>query len=112
MIYFIQKTLFLTEFYYDFTVGVNLQRMLPAFSTSCEELVGKWEEKVRGESTSCEVDVWPELQRLTADVISRAAFGSSYREGNQIFELQTEHGQLIFQAAISVPFPGRRNALV
>lgn len=105
----IQNNTLFKRFYCDFAVvGVNLQRMLPAFSTSCEEMVGKWEGKFCGEETSCEVDVWPELQHLTADVISRAAFGSNYEEGNRIFELQTEHAQLIFQAATSVPFPGRR----
>ena len=46
-----------------------MQGMAPAFSTSCSELIKRWEELV-GPQGSCEVDVWPEFQRLTGDVIS------------------------------------------
>ncbi|KAM0866052.1 hypothetical protein ACQ4PT_042873 [Festuca glaucescens] len=55
----------------------KLKLMLPAFSTCCEELVSKWVQSLGSDGT-CEVDVCPELQRLTGDVISRTAFGSNY----------------------------------
>ncbi|RWR97373.1 cytochrome P450 CYP72A219 [Cinnamomum micranthum f. kanehirae] len=41
--------------------------MLPGFSTSCIEMVKKWEMLI-GSKESYELDVWPELQNLTADV--------------------------------------------
>lgn len=78
---------------------------------SCDELISKWEQLVVPQG-SCEVDVWPELQSLTADVISRTAFGSSYKEGNRIFMLQREQAELMIQAAFSVYVPGLRYILL
>ncbi|XXG67739.1 hypothetical protein AAC387_Pa06g1010 [Persea americana] len=83
----------------------NLKRMVPAMSTSCSELMSRWE-KLVGSEGSREIDVWPELENLTSDVISRTAFGSSYREGMKIFQLQKEQAELFFKASNSVYFPG------
>jgi len=46
----------------------------------------------------CEIDVTPFLQKLTCDVISRTAFGSSYAEGEKIFQLFRIQGHLIMTA--------------
>ncbi|XP_058101138.1 cytochrome P450 CYP72A616-like isoform X2 [Magnolia sinica] len=75
----------------------KLKRMLPAFSASCSELISKWEQWV-GSEESRELDLSPELQALTGDVISRTGFGSSYKEGRRIFQLLTEQGELVMQA--------------
>ncbi|XP_068658440.1 cytochrome P450 CYP72A616-like [Aristolochia californica] len=84
----------------------KIKLMLPAFSASCVALIDKWEKLMDPHGYSCEVDVWPDLQHLTGDVISRTAFGSSYKEGNRIFKLQSEQALLMIQAASSVYFPG------
>ncbi|EAY75044.1 hypothetical protein OsI_02940 [Oryza sativa Indica Group] len=83
----------------------KLKLMLPAFSTCCEELVGKWMDSL-GPDGSCELDVWPEMQSLTGDVISRTAFGSSYSEGRRIFQLQTEQAELFIGAIQKIVIPG------
>lgn len=59
---------------------------------------------------SIELDVWPELQQLTEDVISRAVFGSSYEEGKKIFEQQKELVELTIEAMMSlvINIPGFR----
>ncbi|KAF8408951.1 hypothetical protein HHK36_005021 [Tetracentron sinense] len=85
----------------------KLKRMLPAFYKSCGEMVSKWEKLVLVEG-SCELDVWPELQNLTGDVISHTAFGSSYEEGRRIFQLQNEQAMLFIQVVQSVYIPGLR----
>jgi hypothetical protein len=86
-------------------VSELLQLMLPAFSASCEELVSRWK-GFHGSDGSCEVDVWPEFQNLTGDVISRTAFGSSYLEGRRIFQLQSEQAKLFIGAVQRIVIPG------
>ncbi|KAJ4780787.1 Cytochrome P450 [Rhynchospora pubera] len=83
----------------------KLKRMLPAFSICCSELVDRWENSV-GTDESFELDVWPEMQNLTGDVISKAAFGSSYHEGRRIFQLQTEQVERFTKAVptLFIPF--------
>lgn len=85
--------------------------MVPAFKLSCDEMLKKWENTVNesGEG-KCEIDIWPDLQSLTADVISRTAFGSCYEEGRRIFQLQTHQAELIIKSIRSVYIPGWRLA--
>ncbi|KAG2246281.1 hypothetical protein Bca52824_085909 [Brassica carinata] len=84
----------------------KIKNMVPAFHQSCSEVVGKWDKLVSDKGLSCEVDVWPWLVSMTADVISRTAFGSSYKEGQRIFELQAELSELIIQAFRKAFIPG------
>nr|TKW20929.1 hypothetical protein SEVIR_4G196102v2 [Setaria viridis] len=81
-------------------------RMLPAFAACCSDLVKRWEGLVADGKLPCEVDVWPEMQNLTGDVIARAAFGSSYLEGRRIFQLQAEQIHLVVQAMNKFYIPG------
>lgn len=81
--------------------------MLPAFHKCCTEMIEKWGEAV-SVSGSSEVDVWPCLVNLTRDVISRAAFGSSYEEGRRIFLLLDEQANLLTEAVQSLYVPGWR----
>ncbi|ONM30883.1 cytochrome P450 family 72 subfamily A polypeptide 8 [Zea mays] len=81
--------------------------MLPAFASCCADLVSTWERLVvAADGEPCEVDIWPDMQRLTGDVISRVAFGSSYLEGRRIFELQEEQVHLAMLVAGKIHIPG------
>ncbi|XP_050371267.1 cytochrome P450 72A397-like isoform X2 [Argentina anserina] len=86
----------------------KLKKMLPAFYESCDEMIKEWERLASKEGSSCMLDVWPSLQHLTADVISRTAFGSSYQEGRKIFELLKEQAMLVISSLQSVYIPGWR----
>ncbi|KAL6842590.1 hypothetical protein ACP4OV_027434 [Aristida adscensionis] len=84
----------------------KLKCMLPAFSTCCTELIDRWESKVSGSDGSYEIDIWPEFQNLTGDVISRTAFGSSFMEGRRIFQLQGEQAERLIKAFQYMYIPG------
>lgn len=81
--------------------------MIPVYAESCVMLVEKWKKSldVRG---SCEIDVWPEFQDLTGDIISRTAFGSNFEEGNRILKLQKELQNLVIEAMQRLYIPGFR----
>ncbi|XP_071733131.1 cytochrome P450 CYP72A219-like [Rutidosis leptorrhynchoides] len=85
----------------------KLKNIVPAFYMSCNEMIDKWGGMLTVKS-SCEVDVWPYLQDMTNDVISRAVFGDSYEEGKKIFELQQKMIELVLKSAQSPYIPGLR----
>ena len=92
--------------------SILLQRMLPAFTSCCADMMSRWEGLLAAaDGEPCEVDVWPEMKRLTGDVISRVAFGSSYLQGRRIFELQEEQVHLAMLVANKIHIPGYMSAL-
>ncbi|VVA97641.1 unnamed protein product [Arabis nemorensis] len=87
----------------------KIKNMVPAFYKSCNDVMCEWEKLVSSKGSSCEIDVWPWIINLTGDVISRTAFGSSYKEGERIFILQKELAHLIIQVLGKNCIPGYRH---
>ena len=81
--------------------------MFPAICSSCDDMVQKWEQ-LTAATGSAKVDVWPYIDNLAGDVISRTAFGSCYEEGKTIFGIQKEQIDLVFQMLFILFLPGRR----
>ncbi|XP_059284995.1 cytochrome P450 CYP72A219-like [Lycium ferocissimum] len=85
----------------------KLKVLLPSFYLSCIEMLKEWEQDCI-EQGSKELDIWPQLQKLTSDMISCTTFGSSYEEGRRIFELQKEQAEIIMKQFSSIYIPGSR----
>ncbi|KAJ8773687.1 hypothetical protein K2173_006337 [Erythroxylum novogranatense] len=87
----------------------KLKLLVPAFHESSNMIISRWEKITSLEPEgSCEVDVWPHVQNLTSDAISRAAFGSSFEEGKKIFDLITEQVDYTSEAVQKIYIPGWR----
>ncbi|TYI45522.1 hypothetical protein E1A91_D13G042900v1 [Gossypium mustelinum] len=81
--------------------GESLKNMTPAVVASVETMLEKWKSK-----EGKEIEVFQEFRLLTSEVISRTAFGSSYLEGEKIFDmlmkLSVIAGRNIFKAKIPI----------
>ncbi|XP_050368915.1 cytochrome P450 72A397-like [Argentina anserina] len=86
----------------------KLKLMVPAFQQSIDDMIKEWESSVSKEGSSVELNVWPSLQNMTADVISRTAFGNSYQDGRKMFELLREQEVYVTKAMRSFYIPGWR----
>ncbi|XP_075657749.1 cytochrome P450 CYP749A22-like isoform X1 [Castanea sativa] len=62
--------------------GESLKNMIPAMITSVEVMLERWEHH-----EGKEIEVFEEFRLLSSEVISRTAFGSSYLEGENIFQM-------------------------
>ncbi|PWA67563.1 cytochrome P450 [Artemisia annua] len=89
------------------SMAESLKIMFSAIGSSCNDMVHKWE-LLTAKTSSTDIDVWPYIDNLAGDVISRTAFGSNYKEAKKIFRIQKEQIELIFQMLFILHLPGRR----
>ncbi|XP_073049088.1 cytochrome P450 CYP749A22-like [Primulina eburnea] len=79
----------------------SLKRMVPQMSSSVSMMLENWKNY-----DGKEIDVFKEFGLLTAEVISRTAFGSSYLEGKNIFEMVAELTSTTVRNVNKIRFPG------
>ncbi|KAE9454451.1 hypothetical protein C3L33_13650, partial [Rhododendron williamsianum] len=84
-------------FLFTFRIG----GMIPAMIASVETMLEKWRQ-----NEEKEIDVYKEFRLLTAEVISRTAFGSSYLEGENIFDMLTKLGMIAARNSFRIRLPG------
>jgi len=69
--------------------------------SSVEMMLGRWKDH-RGK----EIEVFQDFKVLTSAIISRTAFGSSYLEGQQIFEILTRMVLIFSKNLFKMRIPG------
>lgn len=80
-----------------------MQNMLPAMITSVETMLEKWKNY-----ESKEIEVFEEFRILTSEVISKTAFGSSYLEGQNIFDMLMKLTLLLSRNVRNIKSPWMR----
>ncbi|KAM0044536.1 putative secologanin synthase [Helianthus debilis subsp. tardiflorus] len=81
--------------------------MVPAFYKCCAEMINKWDDILKSKSSG-EVDIVPYIKRMSCDVISNNAFGSSFKDGQtqRIFDLLAELVDFVVKSKQTVYIPG------
>ncbi|PKU87406.1 Cytochrome P450 714B3 [Dendrobium catenatum] len=75
-----QRKIIAPEFYMDKVKG-----MVELMVDSAIPLLETWEKRIEKEGGTAEINIDEDLKSFSADVISRASFGSSYSKGKQMF---------------------------
>ncbi|KAM0019665.1 putative secologanin synthase [Helianthus debilis subsp. tardiflorus] len=85
----------------------KLKSMVPAFYKCCAEMINKWDDILKSKSSG-EVDIVPYIKRMSCDVISNNAFGSSFKDGQtqRIFDLLAELVDFVVKSKQTVYIPG------
>jgi hypothetical protein len=60
--------------------------MVGTMVIAAESMMETWEQRIKDRKGSIEIEVTEDMRIITADTISRTAFGSSYKKGQQVFE--------------------------
>ena len=79
--------------------------MIPTMASCTTTMMEQWKGQI---AQGHDINVHTEFQKLTADIIARTAFGSSYREGKQVFEMQRQQQVMMNKTFTTVYIPGMR----
>uniref|UniRef100_A0A0E0LJQ9 Cytochrome P450 n=1 Tax=Oryza punctata TaxID=4537 RepID=A0A0E0LJQ9_ORYPU len=84
----------------------KLKMMTVTMSDCSWYMMSEWETELEAKGGLIEIELSRRFEELTADVISHTAFGSSYKEGKQVFLAQRELQFLAFSTFLTVQIPG------
>ncbi|KAI3737004.1 hypothetical protein L2E82_26996 [Cichorium intybus] len=85
----------------------RIKELVPEIVASIKRFLDEIEANI-GKENRLELDVFKEFNNLSADVISRIAFGSNFEEGKRVFELQDQLGTIASKALQTAYVPGSR----
>ncbi|KAJ7295935.1 hypothetical protein O6H91_Y154600 [Diphasiastrum complanatum] len=87
----------------------KLKGMAASMVNSTNQMLEKWDPLIRNQGgKEVEIDVYQQLAMVTADVIARTAFGSSYEQGKKVFELLRSLQKIFARSNRFVWLPGSR----
>ncbi|XP_062181999.1 cytochrome P450 714C2-like isoform X2 [Phragmites australis] len=98
-----QRKVIAPEFFMDKAKG-----MVNLMMEAANAMLSSWENKVESEGGSAEVVVDEFLRNFSADVISRASFGSSFAEGKEIFNKIRQLQMAMAKQNMFIGVPGSR----
>ncbi|XP_077222449.1 cytochrome P450 709B1-like [Tasmannia lanceolata] len=85
----------------------KLKVMTKRMASCALSMLDRWQDLVIQDKGQCkEIEMNIEFQELTADIICRTAFGSSFNEGREVFEVQRELQQLATDSSNDMIIPG------
>jgi PHYB activation tagged suppressor 1 len=85
----------------------KLQTMTRTMVSCAECLIKQLEDQTaNSKSGEIEIEFSKQFQELTADVISRTAFGSSYKEGKEVFQAQKQLQAISVATLLNLQIPG------
>ncbi|KAL4614183.1 hypothetical protein ACB092_07G035600 [Castanea dentata] len=79
----------------------SLKNMIPTVITSVEEMLERWKHQ-----EGKEIEIFEEFRVFTSEVISKTAFGSSYVEGKNIFQMLMKLASITATNGYIHRFPG------
>nr|CAB3495407.1 unnamed protein product [Digitaria exilis] len=88
----------------------KLKMMTGAMAACAGEVIREWESRAAANGGEVMVEVGKQFAELTADVISHTAFGSSYRQGKEVFLAQRELQLIAFASFATTRLPGAQYA--
>ncbi|XP_051199945.1 cytochrome P450 709B2 [Lolium perenne] len=84
----------------------KLKMMSKTMEECAAKVIREWEARAMVAGGVAQVEVGQQFVELTANVISHTAFGSSYKEGREVFEAQRELQYIAFSTINKVHVPG------
>ncbi|KAI5430201.1 hypothetical protein KIW84_034684 [Lathyrus oleraceus] len=103
-----QRKIIAPELYLD-----KVKAMVDQIVDSTNIMLRSWESRIERDGVVSEIKIDEDLRSLSADIISRACFGSNYAPGKEIFTKLRDLQKLLSKISVGVPglryFPNKRN---
>jgi cytochrome P450 family 709 len=83
-----------------------MQTMSVVMADLVQRMMQQWRSQIqRASNHEAEIELSSEFSELTSDVIAHTAFGTSYKEGKEVFVAQKELQELTFSTWLDIPAP-------
>ncbi|XP_058736876.1 cytochrome P450 714C2-like [Vicia villosa] len=103
-----QRKIIAPEFYLD-----KVKAMVDQIVDSTNIMLRSWESRIERDGVVSEIKIDEDLRSLSADIISKACFGSNYAQGKEIFTKLRDLQGLLSKISVGIPgfryFPNKSN---